>query len=132
MPIASGARGRSFPLAMPSGGWTPQSGYTRLLLGGWTPRSGFDGNDGPFRSPAFSTQGYTITGVTKDSTGAPLGEVTLDLFDTRTDAFIATTTSDGSGNYSFGVSGGGSYYLVAYKAGVPDVAGTTANTLVAS
>ncbi len=129
MPIASGAKGRPSIFAMPSSGTVlGETGGSRgLPLGGWHPNGMARGT---FRSRPFSTQGYTISGVTKDSTGAALGVVTLDLFDTRTDALIATTTSDGSGNYSFGVSGGGSYYLVAYKAGVPDVAGTTINTLV--
>lgn len=72
-----------------------------------------------------------IAGVTKDSTGAALGGCTVKLFRTSDDVWIATTTSDGSGNYSFTVPNTATtYYVVAYKAGSPDVTGTTVNTLL--
>jgi hypothetical protein len=85
----------------------------------------------PFRSRSFSTKAFTITGVTKDSAGAALGSCVVDLFLTNGDIFVATTTSNGSGNYSFGATGG-PYYIVAYKKGSPDVAGTTVDTLAGS
>lgn len=81
----------------------------------------------PFKQPAR----YIITGVTKDSTGAALGLVTVDLFDTASDTIRATTTSDANGNYLVDGQIDTTYYLVAYLAGSPDVAGTTVNTLVA-
>lgn len=72
-----------------------------------------------------------IFGVTKDSTGAVLGSCTVTLFRTTDDLEIDKTISDASGNYEFrGAGGGTNYYVVAYKAGSPDVAGTTVNTLV--
>ncbi len=75
----------------------------------------------------------TISGVTKDSTSTPLGSCTLHLFLTSDDSKIATTTSDGGGNYILTFSSliTGPFYIVAYKVGSPDVAGTTLNTLVA-
>lgn len=82
----------------------------------------------PFETP----ERYTITGVTRDSTGAALGLVTVDLFDTATDTIRATTISDANGNYLVDGQIGYTYYLVAYKTGAPDVAGTTVNTLVAN
>jgi hypothetical protein len=82
----------------------------------------------PFRSPPLSMQAYAITGVTRDSTGAPLGGVTVDLFTTADDVKVATTVSDGAGNFQFPATAG-PYYLVAYKPGAPDVAGTSTNTL---
>ena len=96
-----------------------------------------------FRSPRFQKifpSGFpagkvvlNVTGVTKDSTSTPLGSVTVSLFLTSTNALLGTTISDGSGNYAFPLfSPVGPFYLVAYKAGSPDVAGTTVNTLVAS
>lgn len=81
----------------------------------------------PFKQPAR----YIITGVTKDSTGAALASVTVDLFDTAGDVLRATTTSDANGNYLVDGQIDTTYYLVAYKTGAPDVAGTTVNTLVA-
>lgn len=82
----------------------------------------------PFKQPAR----YIITGVTKDSTGAALGAVTVDMFDTASDTIRATTISDANGNYLVDAQINNTYYLVAYKTGAPDVAGTTVNTLVAT
>lgn len=76
-------------------------------------------------------QGYVISGITKDSTGAVLVSVTVELFNTLTDTIEAQTVSDSvTGAYIFYVTPGVTKYAVAYKAGAPDVAGTTTNTLV--
>jgi hypothetical protein len=78
---------------------------------------------------------FTISGITKDSTGAVLASCTVHLFRTSDDVLIKQITSGADGSYSFGNLGGGglgglsSYYVVAYKAGSPDTAGTTVNTL---
>ncbi len=74
---------------------------------------------------------YLIAGVTRDSGGAPLGSCVIQLFRTSDDAIIEEKTSAGDGSFSFTVPNGiTQYYIVAYKAGSPDVAGTTVNTLV--
>ena len=112
MPIANGARGRPGILAVPG-------------------RGGRGGRGGPFRSPPFSTANTAISGVTKDSAGAALGSCVVELFQTGGDIITRRTVSDGSGNYRFDNPGSGPFYIVAYKAGSPDVAGTTVNTLVA-
>jgi hypothetical protein len=39
--------------------------------------------------------------------------------------------SDALGNFTFDNPGSGPFYIVAYKVGSPDVAGTTVNTLTA-
>ena len=71
-----------------------------------------------------------IRGVTRDSGGAALASCTVKLFRTSDDFLIATTTSDGSGNYDFPVQNdNATYYVVAYKSGAPDVSGTTTNSL---
>jgi len=72
-----------------------------------------------------------VTGVTRDNTGAALGGCTVSLFITGADVEINKIISDASGNYSFVQPGSGPFYVVAYKAGSPDVAGTTVNTLIA-
>jgi hypothetical protein len=95
-------------------------------LGSGILRSGYRG--APFKSPPFSTQGFTVSGVTRDSGGNPLGGVVVELFLTDSDMKIDAAVSDGSGNFSFPATAG-PYYLVAYKAGTPDVAGTSVNTL---
>ena len=71
----------------------------------------------------------TITGVTRDSTGAALGGVSLEVF--RTDGtLVSRTTSDGSGNFVTDPVGlGATYQVDAYLSGSPDVAGTTKNNL---
>lgn len=81
----------------------------------------------PFETP----DRYIITGITRDSTGAVLGSCVVDMFDTATDTIRGTTISDANGNYLVDGQIDTTYYLVAYKAGAPDVAGTTVNTLVA-
>ena len=74
---------------------------------------------------------FTIAGVTRDSTGAPLGNCVVDWFNTVTDVKLDSVTSDANGLFEFRTAGQPptNYYLVAYKVGAPDVAGTTANTL---
>jgi hypothetical protein len=92
-------------------------------------RAGFRAQ--PFRSPTLSTSLRFISGVTRDSTGAPLAGCQVDLYlygGTGQDTQVDSVVSDGSGNFSFGATAG-PYYIVAYKAGAPDVAGTTVNTL---
>ena len=74
---------------------------------------------------------YKISGVTKDSTGAALGNCVVHLIGTTNDRLYDQITSDASGNYEFrSASPTQNFYVVAYKAGSPDVAGTTVNTLV--
>lgn len=78
------------------------------------------------------TVNYAISGVTRDSVGAALGNCRVELFVTALDVSIAETVSDASGNFRFANPGTGPFYIVAYKAGGADVAGTTVNTLVAT
>lgn len=75
---------------------------------------------------------FKITGTTKDSAGAALGNCVVDWFRTSDDAKLDSVTSDANGLFEFRTAGQppNAYYLVAYKAGSPDVAGTTVNTLV--
>lgn len=94
------------------------------------------GGCGPHQKPPFRFFRRTtnlgvmfISGVTKDSTGATLGGCTVKLFRTDNDTLYAQMISDASGNYSFSVPNDTTYYVVSYKAGAPDVAGTTVNTL---
>ena len=88
-----------------------------------------------FSKPLFSSIVPTrllLSGVTRDSTGVILGSCTVHLFKTLNDQFVDLTVSDAvTGAYSFTTTGmGQTYYVVAYKVGVPDVSGTTLNTLI--
>jgi hypothetical protein len=74
-----------------------------------------------------------ITGVTKDSAGAVLGGCSVHLFRTADDVEVDQVVSDaGDGTYSVGTPTDDTHYAVAYKAGSPDVAGTTVDTLTGS
>lgn len=92
---------------------------------------------GPQSGVVFRSLGnqrfHTLSGVTRDSAGTVLASCVVDMFRTTDDTMVATTTSDGSGAFTLTVSApAGPFYLVAYKAGSPDVAGTTVNTLIAT
>jgi len=76
----------------------------------------------------------SISGLTKDNTGAVLGNCVVELYLTATNEALAQTTSDANGVFYFqnvARFSPATHYLVAYKAGSPDVAGTTLNTLTA-
>lgn len=74
-----------------------------------------------------------LAGVSRDSTGAALGNCRVMIFRTAVGVgqqdFVGETTSDGSGNWSFGIMESGPFFLVEYIAGSPDRAGTSLNTL---
>lgn len=73
----------------------------------------------------------SLSGVSRDDTGAALGSCTVKVFLTPSDSKFAELTSDGSGDWSIPDLGAtiGPFYLVEYKAGSPDRAGTSVNTL---
>lgn len=73
-----------------------------------------------------------IVGVSRDATGAALGACVVKVFRTTDDVLVDTTTSDGSGNWTAYPNQPGPYYFVEYKAGSPDVFGTSPNTNTAT
>lgn len=96
------------------------------------PNNGFDIQPVFLSSVQRFRGSFSINGITRDSTGALLGNCTTHLFQTGSDAEIAQDVSDGVGNYSFIFGfGSGNFYIVAYLSGSPDVSGTTLNTLTA-
>lgn len=75
---------------------------------------------------------WRISGATRDKDGVALSGCRVELFETESDVLLYTTTSDASGVFSFSVpTGGWSWWLRAYKAGSPDLAGTTVDTVTA-
>ena len=82
-----------------------------------------------FRSKT-GAKNLTMTGVSRDSAGAILGNCRVMIFTTGDNLFVMETTSDGSGNWSVTLNKSGPFFLVEYKAGAPDLAGTSVNTLV--
>ena len=73
-------------------------------------------------------QNERIVGVSRDATGVALGTCVVKVFRTADDVLVASTTSDGSGNWTAYPNQPGPYYFVEYKAGSPDVFGTSPNT----
>jgi hypothetical protein len=93
------------------------------------PRTSSPGHVRSFPGPIPTQANRVVSGLTKDSGGAPLGLCTVDLFNSATDIREQSVISDASGNYSFTVDPTMHYYCVAYLVGSPDVSGTTVNTL---
>jgi hypothetical protein len=80
-----------------------------------------------------TTQSFSISGFTRDSDGTQLDACDVVLYESATDLPVARTVSDASGNYSMTLgNNAGTFYVVAYKDGSPDVFGTTVDTLVLS
>lgn len=72
-----------------------------------------------------------VFGVTRNSAGAVLPACSVDLFQTMDDKLVDRAVSDANGNYEFRTAAVDlQYYVLAYKAGSPDVSGTTVNTLI--
>lgn len=72
-----------------------------------------------------------FVGVTRDQYGTPTGNCVVQLFRTSDDLFIMEITSDADGNFLLqSIYTPDTHYIVAYKAGSPDIFGTTVNTLV--
>jgi len=138
VPIGSGAKGRPNALISPRGGYRSRildgqpAGYTVGPGGGFKARR-YQGEGPvqslPFRSQPFSTLSIRITGYTLDSSLAPLADCTVHLIRTADDVEVDQGQSDAGGFYSLTCAGSGTFYVVAYKPGGPDVAGTTVNTL---
>jgi hypothetical protein len=85
-------------------------------------------DDASSNDRVLGTQNERIVGVSRDSTGAALGSCTIKVFRTADDVLVASTVSDGSGNWTAYPDQEGPYYFVEYKAGSPDVFGTSPNT----
>jgi hypothetical protein len=93
------------------------------------------------RSLPLPAASVSIVGVSRDSTGVALGGCTCTLFKVNTVTGdptgkgttqytqVAQTVSDGSGNYSFIVGFDGPYRITFDKAGSPNLAGLTLNSL---
>lgn len=74
---------------------------------------------------------FGVVGVTRDANGAPLGGVTVKLFHASDDTLVGSVVSDPFGNYTVTTPFyPDPHYLVFYKAGTPDVFGTSPNTLI--
>lgn len=71
-----------------------------------------------------------IVGVSRDSTGNPLGSCIMKAIVTATDVLAGQVTSDSGGYFEVRTPYTGAHRLDAYKAGSPDVAGSSVNTII--
>lgn len=113
----------------------------------WPGNGGLDAGGGEWLEPVWhrepeknsgAVSKMAIIGVTRDAGGTALGGCTVKLYKTADgaypgtkDALLYEAVSDPSGNYAvYTQYYPDTHYLVAYKAGSPDVEGTTVNTLI--
>ena len=80
----------------------------------------------------LGAQNARIIGRSLDASGNALGNCMVFVFQTASNVLVAQTTSDGSGNWTAYPNQQGPYYFVEYKAGSPDVFGTSLNTNTAT
>lgn len=70
-----------------------------------------------------------FNGFSRDASGGVIAGVTVKLFLTSTDVKQCETVSNTDGFFVVSTAEAGGHYLLFYKAGTPDVSGTTVNTL---
>jgi hypothetical protein len=74
---------------------------------------------------------YGVVGVTRNAFGTALAGCIVKLYRTSTDEVVSSIVSDAGGNYVVTTPYyPDQHYIVIYKAGFPDVYGTTINTLI--
>lgn len=85
------------------------------------------------REPLPVLPKISITGITRDSSGNPLGNMRVTVYRVTGAVltYVETLVSDGSGNYTTSpVSMGSLYQITTFLAGSPDVAGVSRATLI--
>lgn len=88
---------------------------------------------GEYDQAAGAASRYGFVGVTRDQYGSPVGSCTVKLYRTSDDVLLDTSTSDPSGNFLLNTAYyPDAHYIVAHKAGSPDIDGVTPNTLIGS
>jgi hypothetical protein len=128
--------------------WKDKNWWYSLWSYGCRTGMGGGGNDGegsrglsypdlfePFSCDGEGTQTKRfIKGTCVDSVDAPVANAIVQGFVTATDAYVGEVTANNDGTYTLGTEtiAGVQHYLVAYKPGSPDIAGTTVNTLTST
>lgn len=79
----------------------------------------------------FGGKNVLLEGITRDCDENPVGGMEVRIYRDSDGAFIGSTTSDGvTGAWFFAAPPGATYEAVAWKAGVPNLAGTTGRGLI--
>lgn len=118
--------GASHKIAVGLDNTSPTHGgnYLRHNTGSWGADSGVD-----TIFYIYGNAALTLSGVTRDASGAILGSCTVWLFKTSDKSFVGETTSNAvTGVFSFSVVAG-AHFIRAFKDGVPNVFGTTDDDL---
>lgn len=87
----------------------------------------------PYSCDGEGTQSKNfLRGLCVDASDVPVANAIVQAFVTATDAFAGEVQANTDGTYVLGVEQAKvtPHYLVAYKPGSPDIAGTTVNTLL--
>lgn len=87
----------------------------------------------PYTCDGEGTQSKNfLRGTCKDASDVAVANAIVQGYVTATDAYLGEVQGNTDGTYSLGVEASKATpcYLVAYKAGSPDIAGTTVNTLL--
>lgn len=87
----------------------------------------------PYSCDGEGTQSMNfLRGTCVDAADVPVANAIVQAFVTATDTFAGEVAGHTDGSYLLGVQQAKTtqHYLVAYKAGSPDIAGTTVNTLL--
>jgi hypothetical protein len=93
----------------------------------------FSGRWGEMAEESGSQTMLKFRGTTRDSTSAPLPQCVVLAYLAASGQLVGQVTSDNGGYFELPTQfTPDPHYLVSYKAGSPDVAGTTLNTLTAS
>lgn len=123
-------RGGRWPSSRGMGFYSDPAAPSSMIFGG-DECCAAPGDFEPWRFGNQGTQSLKfIMGTCKDSVGGTVSGAIVQGFITATDAFVGETTADSNGRYELGTPNPGTqHYLVAYRAGAPDIAGTTVNTL---
>lgn len=125
--------------------WKDRNQWYSLWSYGCKAGSGVAGSDGEgargmaypdlFEPYSCDGEGTSISrfirGTTVDSSDVPIANAIVQGFVTATDAYVGQDVSRLDGTYTLATDtpAGTQHYLVAYKPGSPDQAGTTVNTL---
>lgn len=92
-----------------------------------------DGSYEPFSCIGGGTQSVNfLNGLCVDNVANPAAGANVQGFVTATDTFLGQVQTQEDGSYVLGIqaSKATACYIVAYKAGTPDIAGTSVNTLL--
>ena len=82
----------------------------------------------PLPSGANGRLGFN--GFSRDASGGVIAGVTVKCMLTATDTKQSEAVSDVNGLFVVSTAEAGGHYLIFYKTGTPDIAGTTVNTLL--